>query len=142
MKGKAMKHLKRDVPTTIDWLKDQAKHGPANWKGLCLKSARSAWGLPVVAPSARIWWERVVPDRYKHHAISASHVPAGAMCYAPLGKWGHAWVMSYHGHAYSTDYRRRGHIDWVADGALQHWTHTRSVWWTDWTPQGLLPLKH
>ena len=133
--------MRHNVHDVIGWLHSEVHNPSQNWQAMCLRSARMAWGLPVIAPSARTWWAKV-PEKHRHHAEAATDVPAGAMCYAPLGHWGHAWIMGHHGHAFSTDYHRRGRIDWVKHGALSHWTHTNKVWWTDWTPKGMLPLDH
>lgn len=132
--------MRSDYDEVRHWLAAQEREPSQNWQGLCLKAARTAWGLPVVAPSAREWWAKV-PEDQRHHAHAATDVPAGAMCYAPLGRYGHVWVMVRDGHAYSTDYFRRGRIDFVRDGALQHWTGTERVWWTAWSPQGHLPVE-
>lgn len=130
-----MRHSVHDVLT---WLAHQSQHPERNWAGLCLRSAREAWGLPVLAPSARDWWGHVVVN-HRHHSLPKD-VPAGAMCYANIGRYGHAWIAGHNGLGWTVDYRRRGWID-RAPMALSAWTHDSKVWWTDHPARGVvLPL--
>jgi hypothetical protein len=127
-----MRTSSKDV---IAWLNTQAgPKGKPVWRALCLKSSRMAWNLPVLAPDANAWW-RSVAHKHRHETLPKD-VPAGAMCYAPIGKWGHAFIADGHGGCYSTDFYRRGRIDHVKDGALTAWTHRKTVLWTDHTPDG------
>jgi hypothetical protein len=131
--------MRPDVKAVMEWERAQVQHPSRNWRGLCLRSAREAWGLPVLAPSARSWWALIPPTRRYH--TPPTEVPAGAMCYADIGHYGHAWIMGHNGTAFSTDYFRSGHIDHVRDGALQRWTHDPKVFWTGYVPgHGRLPL--
>lgn len=130
--------MRRSVQAALDWMAHEMQHRSQDWSGMCLRSARSAWGLPVLAPSARDWWARV-PASHRHHT-DVDQVPAGAMCYAPLGHYGHAWIAARGGQGFSTDYRRHGQID-RAPMNLPAWTHDQRVWWTNWVPgAGPLPL--
>lgn len=129
--------MRRSPQAAIDWAANQITHPTQGWQGLCISSVRSAWGTPPWAGSARLWWDKV-PAAHKHHT-PVKDVPPGAACYAPLGKWGHCWLAGHNGTGFSTDIKRRGHID-RTQLAITPWTHDTKVWWSDWTPFGLLPL--
>ena len=135
----------RTLDEMLAWEKHEIHHGPDRWRGLCMSHSRTAWGLPVQAPSAKSFYDYVHahhPDRL-HHA-DYRHVPAGAIVLDPnLSKWGHAWISGRHaGHGISSDYRRRGHLDYVPLN-LPAWRHgDTKVWWTDWSHQGHLPVGH
>lgn len=116
------------VQDVLDWCDDEVDH-PSMWlKGLCLRMTRMAWLMPVIAPNARTWWDRV-PRDHRHHDFG-DHVLAGAMLYAPLGTFGHAWIAGRDGIGFTIDYRRAGRVD-RAPMNLPDWTHDARVWWTD-----------
>lgn len=121
----------RSVQDVLDWLHRQVAHPSQNWDHMCLSSARQAWGLPVLAASAKLWWAKV-PDSHKHHT-HVDDVPAGAMCYSPMGssRFGHAWIAGRNEAGFSVDFKRRGKIDRVPL-AMTPWTGDTKVWWTDW----------
>lgn len=119
---------RRKVQDVLDWCDHEVDHPSQWWAGLCLKMSRTAWGMPVVATSARLWWAKV-PQGRRHHDYPKD-VPAGAMLYAPLGTFGHAWIAGRDGIGFSIDYRRRGRVDRAAMN-LPNWTHDSRVWWTD-----------
>jgi hypothetical protein len=98
-----------------------------------------AWGLPVLAPSARDWWARI-PEGHRHHT-TPEQTPAGAMCFANIGRYGHAWIAGRGGQGWTTDYRRHGQIDRAVMN-LPNWTHDSRVWWTNFVPgsRDILPL--
>lgn len=133
----------RTLDQMLDWEGRQIQHGPAQWRGLCLKHARSAWNLPPQAPSAKSFFEYVEANHPQHmHHSDYREVPAGAIVLDPnLSHWGHAWISGAKaGHGISSDYRRSGHLDYVPLH-LPHWRHgDTTVFWTDWTHQGLLPV--
>lgn len=135
----------RDLHHLIAWEQEQVAHGPAVWQGLCMKHARSAWGLPVQAPSAKAFYEWVKahhPNRLHH--TDYREVPGGAIVLDPnLSKWGHAWIAApAKGVGWSSDYKRRGHIDRVPLH-LPAWRHgDTKVWWTNISQQGVLPVEH
>lgn len=130
--------MRKSVQDALDWLSNQSKHGTTNWQNRCQSAARQAWGLPAWGASAKIAWGKV-PQSHRHHDLP-ENVPAGALCFGLMNStYGHAWVAGRKGQGFSTDYRRRGHID-RAPMNLPSWTHDNKVWWTNWTPFGILPL--
>jgi hypothetical protein len=132
--------MRAKVQDVLDWLHHQIKHPSQDWDHMCLSSARQAWDLPVLANSAKNWWARIPADR-RHHT-TVENVPAGAMCYSPMGnsQYGHAWIAGRNGTGFSVDFRRKGHIDRVPLN-MRAWTHDDKVWWTDYVPgHGSLPL--
>ncbi len=130
------------VQDALDWEASQVAHPTQNWQGLCMSSARNAWGQAPWAASAKIAYGRI-PTKYIHYT-TPDKVPAGAVCFGLLDtKYGHAWIAG-RGPAnarvgFSTDYRRRGYID-RAPLNLPAWTHDKKVRWTAWSPYGFLPL--
>lgn len=133
----------RTLKQVIDWEHNEVKHGAARWQGLCMSHSRTAWGLPVQAPSAKAFYEWVKAHHRNHlHHTDYRNVPAGAIVLDPnLSKWGHAWIAGgKRGVGFSSDYVRRGHIDRVPLH-LPHWRHgDKKVWWTDISQQGVLPV--
>lgn len=131
--------MRKSVQDVLDWLDHQIDHPKQDWDHMCLSMTRQAWGLPVLAPSAKQWWAKV-PDKYKKHT-KPENVPAGAMCYGlPNSTYGHAWIAGRGGKGFSVDYRRKGRVDRVPL-ALPAWTHDEKVWWTNFVPgHGFLPL--
>ena len=133
----------RNLKQVFKWEHDQIKHGPAQWRGLCLSHARHAWGLPVQAPSAKSFFDYVQAHHPKHlHHVDYREVPQGAIVLDPnLSKWGHAWISGhYAGHGISSDYKRSGHLDYVPLN-LPRWRHgDTKIFWTDWSHQGILPV--
>lgn len=131
--------MRHNVADVLAYAQHETEHSSRDWRGLCQQFARTAWGLPPFGSSARIAWGRI-PEKHRHYTPVAD-VPAGAICYDPrLGTYGHAWIAAGHGKGYTTDYRRRGHID-LAPLNLPAWTHDTRVHWVDATPYGPLPLR-
>jgi len=135
----------RDLHGLIEWEQHEVHHGGAVWAGLCMKHSRTAWGLPVQAPSAKAFYEWVRDHHPQHlHHTDYRHVPGGAIVLDPrLSRWGHAWIATKHnGVGWSSDYRRHGHIDRVPLH-LPAWRHGDThVFWTDMSRQGRLPVEH
>ena len=133
----------RTTHDVAEWCRNQVKNPTQDWQGLCLSFTRQAWGLPVIAPNAKAAWQ-LIPHKHRHHT-PVDEVPFGAPCFDPrLGRYGHAWVAAaeHNGHrlGWSTDYKRRGRVDY-APLALERWTHDDRVLWADWLPHiGRLPL--
>lgn len=130
--------MRKKVQDVLDWCRKETEHPSQNWYHKCMQMSRTAWGQPVWAPSANLAWARVPKKyRYKTHY---SKVPAGAICFGLFNsKYGHAWISARGDAAFSVDYKRRGFID-RAPVNLPAWTHTDQVWWTDWSPFGMLPI--
>lgn len=130
------------VQDALDWLDHQITHPTQSWQGLCMSSARQAWGQPPWAASANKAWARV-PLKYRHYT-AVKDVPAGAVCFGLFNHtFGHAWIAG-RGRGdkrigFSVDYRRKGFID-RAPLSLPAWTHDQKVHWTAWSPTGFLPL--
>lgn len=130
----------RKIRDVFKWEHHQIHHGQPRFAGLCQQASRMAWGLPAWASSAKLAWE-MVPE--KHRFYTDRHaVPAGALVYDEnLSKYGHAWVSAGKGHGWSTDYKRRGHIDRVPLHLPRWRGGNPKVHWTDWTPLGLLGIN-
>ena len=130
--------MRRKVQDVLDWCDRQITKPSQGWDHLCMSMARQAWGQPAWAPSARLAWGRV-PSKHRHYT-TPDKVPAGAICFGLLSTtYGHAWIAGRDGVGFTVDYRRRNNID-RAPMNLPAWTRDNEVWWTDWSPFGLLPL--
>jgi hypothetical protein len=130
--------MRKHVQDAIDWMKAESVKPSRDWKNMCQSSARSAWGLAPWGESAKIAWGKV-PQKHRHHDLP-ENVPAGALCFGMMDtKYGHAWIAGRNGNGFSTDYKRMHNID-RAPMNLPAWTKDQKVWWTAWTPFGMLPL--
>jgi hypothetical protein len=132
--------MRKHVEKVIEWERNEVENGSARWKGLCLKHARTAWNLPVQAPSA-VEFFRQVPHSHLFY-VNYKDVPMGAIILDPhLSRWGHAWIAGASDHGFSSDYLRSGHIDRVPLH-LPRWRNGNvKVHFTDWSHQGLLPIN-
>lgn len=124
----------RSIEEAIAWGEAQAKHATQDWSGHCEQFARSCYGMPAYAPSAKLAAAKVPADeRHTEHPP-----PRGALVYYDGigGEFGHAAVSVGGGKVLSTDYCQRGH---VCEGPwdLPNWHATKGPWfWTTWTPFG------
>lgn len=126
------------VQDALDWCRDQITHPTQNWDHQCMSMSRQAWGQAPWATSANRAWARV-PSKHRHHT-HFSKVPAGVICFGLFDTtWGHAWISGRADAGFSVDYRRDGRIDRVPVN-LPAWTGDEKVWWTDWSPFGMLPI--
>lgn len=130
--------MRKSVQDALDWMDHQIDHPSQDWANRCQQSSREAWGLPAWGASAKIAWAKV-PESHRHHDLPKD-VPAGSLCFGMMNTtYGHAWIAGRGGTGFSVDYRRKHHID-RAPMNLPAWTHDDKVWWTNWTPYGVLPL--
>jgi hypothetical protein len=117
----------RNVEQALAWLEKESKTPSQSWKGLCQSSARSCYGMPAWAPSAKDAWA-AVGSKYKHEITRYddkewwASIPAGAIIYSvpSNSKYGHAWVAAGDMAGWSVDYKRSGFIDLV-DVRLKGW---------------------
>ena len=129
----------RDVEGALKWLEKESKTPSQSWKGLCQSSARSCYGMPAWAPSAKDAWA-AVGSKYKHPITRYddkewwASIPAGAIIYSipSNSKYGHAWVAAGDMAGWTVDYVRSGFID-LADVRLKGWNsyYQATVGWID-----------
>jgi hypothetical protein len=133
------KYLKRTPDEAIAWLREQSAHPTQSWKGLCLSSCRSAYGINPIGISANAFWASV-PKEHRHYG-KPSAAPRGAIMIYAIGKYGHAVIAigkKTNDKCLSVDYVRQGRID-VAPRSFARWG-ARYLGWTDWTPYGFIKL--
>lgn len=129
---------RKHVQDVLDWCRHEIEHPSQNWALQCMHMARAAWNQPPWAISANKAWARV-PRVHRHHT-HFSKVPAGAICFGLFNStYGHAWISARGDAGFTVDYRVRGRIS-RAPVNLPAWTGSDMVWWTDWSPYGMLPL--
>ena len=129
---------RKTVQDALDWCRAEIGHPSQDWTHRCMQMSRTAWGQPPWAYSANLAWARV-PLKHRHHT-HFSKVPAGVVCFGLFHtKYGHAWISGRGDAGFSVAYRERGHIDRCPVN-LPAWTNDSKVWWTDWSPYGMLPI--
>lgn len=135
--------VSRIVPRSVDaailaaWAESRSRR--AIWRVLCLKFCRTMYGLPVVAPSAKIYGD-MVPPQYRH-AGRPEDAPRGALLLYDLGEFGHIAIAigkKTRDKCLSNDYISTGRID-PAPRSFVRWG-VRFRFWTEWTPYGLIDL--
>lgn len=99
----------------LKFARNESKHGGPVWAGLCQKFTRTGLGAGPGAASAIIAWETADDaDRYRDDPTP----PAGVPVYWRVGRYGHAAISAGRGYCWSTDIKRRGHVDKVRIDAL------------------------
>lgn len=114
----------------LDFAHDQHVNGSAAWHNLCQKFVRTACGAGPGEPSARAAWVHLPSgDR---HGIGGKHPPAGVPVYFRLNTpfW-HAALSAGKGYIWSTDILRRGHLDKVSIGYLEHRWNAHYLGWAE-----------
>lgn len=103
----------------VRFARNEVLHGAPIWFELCQKFTRTASGDEVGgAKTAIAAWRGL--DRAAQH--SGPRPPFGVPVYWAIGKSGHAAVSAGKGYVYSTDIKRRGHVDKVSiDYICRHW---------------------
>lgn len=136
----AKKYLKRKPDDAIKWMREQSARPTQSWKGLCLSSCRTAYGINPVGDSAIHFWQSV-PKEHRHGGKPSS-APRGSIMIYSIGKYGHAVIAigkKTHDKCLSVDYVRQGKID-VAPRSMARWG-AKYLGWTDWTPYGFIDLR-
>lgn len=129
---------RKSVQDALDFCRKELEHPSQSWAMRCMQFSRMAWNQPPWAISAKLAWARV-PARHRHHT-HFSKVPAGVICFGLLNThYGHAWISGRGDAGFSNDYQTRGRIC-RAPVNLPKWTGSQMVWWTDWSPFGMLPI--
>lgn len=99
--------MPRTPTETVAAARAQIKTRSQDWKGLCLKFARTCAGIPAKHPDAITAWRNTTQRG------SRAIAPAGAFVWWEIGKHGHVAVSTGDGNCISTDIRRTGQADLV-----------------------------
>ena len=125
----------RTISQALEWLQSQVGHDAPGGPGHCQELARTAYGLPAWATSARLAWEHTPAD--KRHTGPIKNAPAGAFVYFPtLSDYGHVIVSDGTGHAFSNDYCARGKVCHVPVDIPNWHGSLHYGGWSFWTPHG------
>lgn len=119
----------RSVSQVLAYAASQANNPKAGgWYGRCQSFARQAIGAHGGAATATQGWNQA---HYKHPGDRSA--PAGALLYWSGGNAGHAAISAGNGMVYSTDVRRRGHVDLVSFNEVNKWLGSRHRYlgWTE-----------
>ncbi len=134
-----MSYRLRDGRAAREWMMEQHRLGTTGWSGMCAKAARSALGVPPVAPSAAAW--AALAERHGQlHKGKPEDAPEGSGLLYSGGKYGHAANAGKHKEwCWSTDYERQDHIG-RAPRDFPRW-HLTYLGWTGWTSYGVQPRE-
>lgn len=125
----------RSIGSALAFARNEWQHGDPVWKGRCQSFVRTCYGIGPWAPSALNAWS-IIPDSEKHET-DFDQIPRGAAIYFDFAPFGHAMIAGSK-HAFSNDYKRRGHID-PAPRDLSRWNGKKHyLGWSLWTPQGTI----
>ena len=110
-----------------------------SWRGLCLMFVRTRYGWTAGIHDARTYASKV-PRKYRHYG-RVEDAPRGALLLYDIGEHGHIAIatgIKTNDKCLSNDYMRQGEIDY-APRRLPRWG-ARYMFWTEWTPAGLIKV--
>ena len=114
----------RTVESALRAARRESLKPTTDWTGLCLKFARSMWGVPALHRNAITAWNECPPE-HRHSGTA----PAGALIVWDIGQHGHVAVALGHGVCWTTDLVRRGKVDCVASTLVTvRWGGRRLGW--------------
>jgi hypothetical protein len=93
----------RTPDQALVWLAGEQDTGSTEWNQLCLKLARTAYGVPAVHPDAKTAW-KATKHRGKGDPIR------GALVWWDNGKYGHVAVADGNGNVVGNDFRAGGRV--------------------------------
>lgn len=108
-------------------MRNESKHGSPIWAGLCQKVTRTALGVGPGFASAILAWQGSDKDDRRY----GKRPPAGVPVYWDIGVFGHAAISAGNGNVWSTDIKRRGHIDKVSIDYLSNRWNAKYLGWTE-----------
>ena len=121
----------RSIKKQQEWCESQVSKPTQDWSNMCQSFSRQSLGMGGYGSSAKIAWSNV-SSKYKVPITKASDsawwasIPQGSLLYSTHGTYGHAWVAMGSSKAYSTDYKRKGHID-VVPVDLPGWSSIKNA---------------
>lgn len=111
------------------WAEDQVTRPSQDWRQLCLKFVRTAYGLPAVYPDAGTAWDRA---EHKHETTDAASIPAGVpVFWRTPSRFDHVAFSTGGGWCLSTDARRPGRVDRVRIDSITTSWDAQLLGWTE-----------
>ena len=93
----------RTPDQALAWLAEQGQSGTTEWNQLCLKLARTAYGVPAVHPDAKTAWKAT-------KVRGKGEPPRGAAVWWDRGKYGHVAIADGRGNVLGNDFRVGGRV--------------------------------
>lgn len=126
--------MPRTPTDTVAAARAQVAHRSQDWKGLCLKFARTCAGIPALYPDAITAWSHTTQRG------SRTEAPAGAFVWWSIGEHGHVAISTGGGNCISTDIARTGSADQVPIARIaQRWGAKYLGWSWDCNGQSIKP---
>lgn len=116
--------MPRTPTDTVAAARAQIKSRSENWKGMCLKFARTCAGIPALYPDAITAWSHTTQRG------SRATAPAGAFVWWSIGEHGHVAISTGDGNCISTDIRRTGYADLVPVGEIARKWGAKYLGWS------------
>lgn len=133
----------RTAIQAVAYMRDLAKQKAGGVKGLCLKTCRTAWGLPGGVPSAAAAWKSIPPS---HKHSDPTKAPVGAPHFwtgrrGALAKYGHIALQAEHENfVWSTDAPVTDRVGLVDIEWFEKKWGAKYLGWTDMLQGQKLPL--